>query len=247
MTSTATITKSAQSTTTTRLSADARDETTVVVVDTQQMIASGLSSVLATFERLIVVGSANTPGDAYPLVGKTRPDVVILDARIDAGAEAAVRRFADVSPRSVVLVLGLDESVVDIARMLIAGAGGYVTKNQPIEELVAAVFDVHAGRRVIAPELLDPLLDHVAHGAPIQLSQRQQCILQLLAEGSRPTDIAAALSISVSTLRNQLRGLLVRLGAHSQLEAVAIARRRGLLPHVTTARELATSRERSGS
>lgn len=214
---------------------------TVVVVETQQMIARGLSSVLATFGRMTVVGCAHTAHEAAAIVLDTQPHVVILDARIEGGGDAAVRRFALLSPESTVLVLGLDEPIIDIARMLTAGAGGYVTKHQPIEDLVRAIFDVRAGRRVIAPDVLEPLLDHVANGAPMELSDRQHRVLQLLADGVRTVDIAAALGISVSTLRNQLRGLLVRLGAHSQLEAVAIGRRRGLL------NDSASSRDRGGS
>ena len=237
MASTISTTYTARTTTQRSTAADGRNEVTIAVVETQQMVASGLSSVLATFAPLTVVGCANTPEEAYELVRGTQPLVVILDARIDGGGEAAIRRIAQLSPISIVLVLGLNEPIVDIARVLTAGAGGYVTKHQPIEELVAAVFDVQAGRRVIAPEVLEPLLDHVAHGLPMDLSDRQRRVLHLLADGMRTTDIAAALGVSVGTLRNQLRVLLVRLGAHSQLEAVAVARRRGLLADTPSPRE----------
>lgn len=229
MTSATRATQNVHLTTFARTMAAPASEVTVLVVETQQMVGCGLTSLLATFDRLRVVGCAHTSNDAVNLVGEAQPQVVILDARIEGGAEAAVRRFTEVSSGSAVLVLGLDEPVLEIARALTAGASGYVTKHQPIEELVAAVFDVRAGRRVIAPEALDPLLDHVAHGSPMELSERQRHILQLLADGSRATDIAVNLGINVGTLRNQVRGLLIRLGAHSQLEAVAIARRCGLL------------------
>ncbi len=241
MTLTITATENAQTATRKRPANGPTTTVTVLVVETQQMVASGLSSVLATVERLSVVGCTHTADRAGHLIRETQPDVVILDTRIQGGSERAVRHIAQISPLSTVLVLGLDEPIVDIARVLAAGAGGYVTKHQPFEELVNAVFDVRAGRRVIAPEVLVPLLDHVAHGRPMELSDRQQRLVLLLADGIRTADIAAALGVSVGTLRNQLRGLLVRLGAHSQLEAVAIARRRGLL------RNPPSSGERVGS
>ncbi len=202
--------------------------TTVAVIGAQRMMASGLASVLGTFASIDAVGCSHTIDEGVRAVIESQPDVVVLDADI-AAVEQTVARLRATCPASAVIVLGHPEPIVDAARSLAAGAAGFVLKQQPIEELVDAIAQVREGRRVIAPSLLDPMLDHLARPATTRLPDRQLTILRLIAAGHDTRQIADRLGVTVSTLRNQIQSLFVRLGAHSKLEAVAIARRSGLL------------------
>ena len=113
-----------------------------------------------------------------------------------------------------------------------AGCVGYITKGSDLGQLADAVRKAHDGEPLVSPDMLPKILRRIradAHAAPIALSKRELEVLQLLSEGNANDQIASALFLSVHTVRTHIQNFIGKLGAHSKLEAVAMAVRKGLV------------------
>jgi DNA-binding NarL/FixJ family response regulator len=204
-----------------------------VVVDDHEMFADALVAALSAEPGIGVAGRAASAAEARDLLARTDDiDIVLMDYRLPDGLGTDLA--ADVHRRHplarILLVSALtDDSVLETA--LRAGCAGYVSKSEPLAQLIAAVRAVHAGATAISPLLLAELMDrrHRDPGGRAQLTDRELAVLKLLAQGDTPPEISAALGISANTLRNHAQRAIVKLGAHSRLEAVTIAVRAGLI------------------
>lgn len=207
--------------------------TTVLIVDDQVMVASGLLAVLQTYPSVRPLAMAHRLESAKVLAAQLRPDVIILDYRLpDGQVPAAIPELRRLSGAAVVILSAISE-IAAVAAALAAGATGFLLKEQPVEELVSAITRAAAGERVIAPALMGPLLDELgSQTTRMEVTPRQRQILSLLAMGASTQQMAADLHLSVNTVRKQIHATIGRLGAHSKLEAVAIARREHLLDAV---------------
>lgn len=205
---------------------------TVLLVDDHQMVAEGLSMALAG-QGLAVLGRAATLDEGVRLAGELRPAVVLLDFRLpDGDALDGIPRLNEVVPDAFVVVLTAVADERTAADVLSSGAAGYLTKDLPIAELVAGVQAAARGEVAVPPALMARVLRRLRgpdlpSGA--SLSERELETLTLLADGSGVDGVAAALFISRNTARKHVQAVLTKLNAHSQLEAVAIARKAGLL------------------
>lgn len=206
----------------------------VLIVEDQRMIADLLSAMLAREDDIEVVGWARTASEARAQATAGQPDVVLMDFRLPDGDGIAVTRQLreDHEDVAVVMVTAAESDTV-LTAALQAGCSGYITKGQSSAEVVAAVRTAHEGGSTIAPELLAralPRLSGRTSGSDRSpLTPRQLQVLQLLARGSSTSEIADQLGVSPNTVRNHTQAVLTRLDAHSKLEAVAVARREGLL------------------
>jgi DNA-binding NarL/FixJ family response regulator len=206
----------------------------VLIADDQPLMRAGFRAVLEAsgFE---VVAEAADGEEAIRAAGRHKPDVVLMDVRMPGtdGIEAT-RRL----PRDRVLVLttfGLDEYIVEALR---AGASGFLTKDAPTHELVAAVRAVAAGDAVLSPAVTRRLLDRVArrlpsaagspHGAEA-LTEREREVLRLLASGLSNAEIAAALVVAEPTVKTHVSNLLGKLGLRDRVQAVIYAYENGLV------------------
>lgn len=205
----------------------------VVVVDDHDMVAEALIRVLGDEPDIEVVGRTGSAAGAVDLVETARPDLAIVDYRLPDGNGAATAvRLRAVSPGTqVVMVTGSPQDEVLMAAVE-AGCRGFMTKDRAVAELVSAVRIVHGGGAFVPASALADLLprlsrDYQPTGA--DLTRREREVLDMLALGLATPDIAARLYLSVNTVRNHVQNLLAKLGAHSKLEAVAVARRHGLL------------------
>ena len=119
-----------------------------------------------------------------------------------------------------------------LARAIEAGCAGFLTKQKATADLVEAVRLVAWGEAVIPPAMLARLLPRFRRGGPgpaPQLTARERGVLEHLASGATTAGMAASFGVSVNTVRNHVQAILTKLGAHSRLEAVAIAAREGLI------------------
>ncbi len=202
----------------------------VLVVDDQVMVASGLMAVLQTYPDLCPLGVAHSLAGAMEMVPRLKPDVIVLDYRLADGLACstigALRELHD----AAVLVFSASGDIDAVTRSIANGASGFLLKEQPVDDLVAGIRKVALGQRVIAPALMGPMLDNlVGAKSRIELTPRQAQILQLLAQGVTTNEIAVDLGLSVNTVRNQIQSTIARVGAHSKLEAVSIALRENLI------------------
>ncbi len=205
----------------------------VMTVDDHEILRSGIKFSLLAFEDLELVGEAHSGEEALRLCDEFQPDVVLMDMLMPEmnGVETtqAIRsQFPQV--QVVVLTSFYDKDLVQ--RAMQAGAVGYLVKGVSADELAQAIRAAHAGRSILAPEAIEALVQ-AADSAPKpgkDLSVRELEVLALMAEGLSNAEIAQRLTISVSTVKYHVRGILSKLGAASRAEAVALALQHDLIP-----------------
>ena len=207
----------------------------VLIADDQPLMRAGFRTVLEATGSIEVVAEAGDGEEAIALAQRHEPDVILMDVqmpRLD-GIEAT-RRL----PRHRVLVLttfGLDEYIVEALR---AGASGFLTKDAPVNDLVAAVRAVAAGDAVLSPAATRQLLDRVGRRLPPvapaserqdDLTERELDVLRLLAAGMSNAEIAQALVVAEPTVKSHVSNLLSKLGLRDRVQAVIYAYETGLV------------------
>jgi DNA-binding NarL/FixJ family response regulator len=174
-----------------------------------------------------VVGQAEDGDCALTLFAQLAPDVTVVDLRMPRmdGVQliGALRARA---PEARILVLTHYQGDENIFQALKAGASGYLTKETPGEELLAAVRAVAAGQRFFPPEIAQRIASAATRP---QLTRREQQVLEQIADGASNRETAASLGISDRTVGLYVSSILSKLGARSRTEAVSIAVHRGIL------------------
>jgi DNA-binding NarL/FixJ family response regulator len=209
------------------------DNVRVMVVDDHELFLEALVGLLDQEPDLEVVGTARTIEYALRLAQRHEPDVVLMDHLLPdgEGTDAAARIVAMLPATKVVMVTQFADDNVFMAA-LDAGCAGYVTKDKSAKELLEAIRAVAEGEAAIPPGMLGRVLSRlrsVRQGPNVDLTPREREILRLMAQGLQTGEIAVRLGLSLSTVRNHIQNVLVKLGAHSKLEAVATAVRSGIV------------------
>ena len=196
------------------------------------IVRAGLVALFSLEEDFEVLAEAGTPDEAVDLAERTNPDVVLMDLQFGSqqtvtGADAT-RRIRALEAPPYVLVLTNYDSDSDILNAVEAGASGYLLKDAPPHELIAAVRAAAAGESALAPVIASRLLSRMR--APhISLSSREIQVLELVAAGRSNTDIARELFISETTVKSHLSHIFSKLDVSSRTAAVSAARRQGIL------------------
>ena len=129
-------------------------------------------------------------------------------------------------PDARVIVLTTFERDVEIQRTLKAGARGYLLKSMPPKQMLETIRQVHAGKKIVPPEIATGLAEHLGDEA---LSEREAEVLRHVASGARNRDIAERLFIAEETVKAHLKHIMGKLGASDRTQSVAIAARRGII------------------
>ncbi|MFE2407262.1 response regulator transcription factor [Kitasatospora sp. NPDC059408] len=197
----------------------------VVLAEDQGMVLGAFASLLDLQADITVVATATNGDDALAAVREHRPDVLVTDIEMPGrtGLDLAVElnRLGD---RTRVLIVTTFARSGYLRRAVDAGVAGYLLKDAPIGELAAALRRVHAGERVVSPELAVAAWD-----AADPLTGRERELLRAVAEGAGNAEIAARLCLAEGTVRNYLSSAMAKLGARNRTEAARIARTRGWL------------------
>jgi DNA-binding NarL/FixJ family response regulator len=211
----------------------------VLVVDDHDLFRVGLASMLGAHEDIEVVAQASRGNMAVRLASELRPDVVLMDMRLpDLSGPEATRAIVDHdgTVRVVALTVMAEES--DIAEEVCAGACGYLLKDSPIEDVVAAIRAAADGTAWLSPRAAQTVLERmrrehqnavVTLTADRALSPREVEVVQLVAAGLDNNQIAARLLISPRTAKNHVSSILSKLGVRNRLQAAIYAVRRGLV------------------
>ena len=207
----------------------------VVVVDDHRTLADLLAAALADHPDLHCTGVAYDIAGGLALIDRDVPDVVVMDVQFDGETRDGIDAAAEVAGRHpgtrVVLLTGILRP--DLAqRAADAGAAALLPKNGALDEVLTVLRSPESQGLFVHPSLLKTLLTTVPsqrRRAATDLTRRERDVLGLLFLGQDVRSIATDLGISPATCRGYVKSLLVKLGAHSQLEAVAIARRHGLV------------------
>jgi two-component system, NarL family, response regulator LiaR len=202
----------------------------VMIVDDHAVVRSGLSAFLLAFDDLEYVGEATGGEHAVRQCMALRPDVILMDLvmpEVD-GAEAT-RRIKEACPDVKVIALTSYKEDDLVQGALRAGALSYLLKNVSADELAGAIRAAHAGRSTLAPEAAQALIRAATETPDEGLTSRELEILQLMVAGESNPDIATRLFVSRSTVKFHVSNILMKLGAATRTEAVAIALQRRLV------------------
>lgn len=196
----------------------------VLIADDQALVRAGLAALLDLEPDITVVAQVGNGRDALTAVTEQEIDVALLDIEMPmlTGLEATQEISRGGSGTRCLIVTTFDRPGY-LRRALDAGANGFVVKDTPADQLAEAIRKVHAGLRVIDPQLAEQSL--VAGDTP--LSSREQEVLRESVEGASVKRIAAALHLSPGTVRNHLSSAIGKTGAHNRSEAAATALRNG--------------------
>ncbi|HMR47661.1 MAG TPA: response regulator transcription factor [Arachnia sp.] len=198
----------------------------VLVVDDHLVLAELIAQTIDASPDGECVAIAADIDAALSLAGSTRPDTIIMDAQLPSGdGVAALPGLRDSLPEARVIVLTGRPRPDRERAAFEAGAVGYLGKDAPLETLMDAVRNATRS----APARDPRLRERAAAAAAKALSPREREVLALLAEGRYVQEIAGELGLSVHTTRDYVKTILAKLGAGSQLEAVAMAAREGLV------------------
>jgi DNA-binding NarL/FixJ family response regulator len=214
----------------------------VVLVDDQALLRVGFRMILEAEADVEVVGEAADGAEAVAVTAATDPDVVLMDVRMPGvDGIAATERIASSGAAARVLILttfDLDEYVYAGLR---AGASGFLLKDAPPADLLAAVRTVAAGDAVLAPSATRRLIDRFADAAPAparpaaapdplaELTEREQEVFRLVAAGRSNREIAGELFVSEGTVKVHVSRLLAKLGLRDRVQAVVLAYESGIV------------------
>jgi DNA-binding NarL/FixJ family response regulator len=202
----------------------------VLVVDDHPVVRSGLLGMLGAADDLEVVGEAGDGDAALTEVLRLAPDVVLMDLRMPgtdgvAATEAIVAR----SPGTRVLVLTTFDTDADILRAVEAGATGYLLKDTPRADLVAAVRAASRGETVLAPPVAARLVRQARGAAGEALTPREVQVLAAVGRGLSNAQVGRELFIGEATVKTHLLRIFAKLGVDDRTRAVTIALERGIL------------------
>jgi DNA-binding NarL/FixJ family response regulator len=202
------------------------------LVDDHHLVREGLRLVLAGVDGLEVVGEASTHEEAFELVDRTRPDLLLLDLTFPEGdGLPLLRALKSLHPELRIVVLTMDRGSETVRQALVAGAQGYVVKGARTNDLLDAIAAVSNGERYLHSSVTAAIVDDSIrlNRSGAQLSIREREILTLLASGHSTSEVGAMLGISVHTVRRHVANLSDKLGIRGRGGLVRYAVEHGLI------------------
>ncbi len=210
------------------------------MVDDHELFLDALALRLESETSVVLVGRQTNVGDARAALALAEVDVLVVDASLHSenGLELIAEALHSKQVPGAVVVTAQD-TVELAAEAVRAGARGFVSKSDSVEDLIATIAAVHRGETHLPNRLLAGILEELQRSSRQDdelvrrldlLTDREREVLAMLASGIDRQTIAARLFISAHTVRTHVQRILTKLGVHSQLEAVSVALRAGLQP-----------------
>ncbi|HEX7590345.1 MAG TPA: response regulator transcription factor [Candidatus Limnocylindrales bacterium] len=205
----------------------------LLVVDDHEVVRQGLVSLLERREHFQVVAEAGTAAEAVEMARKFEPDLVVMDVRLpDGSGIEACREIRAEFPATRVVILTSYPDEEAVLSAIIAGASGYLLKQIRGRDLVSALESVGRGESLLDPAVTEKVLDRVRRIATgtytdemAQLTQQEQKILLLVAEGKTNKEIAAEVFLSDKTVKNYVSSILSKLNLERRAQAAAFVAR----------------------
>ncbi|MGA3030399.1 MAG: response regulator transcription factor [Candidatus Limnocylindrales bacterium] len=208
----------------------------LLVVDDHEVVRQGLVSLLERREHFQVVAEAGTAAEAIEMARKFEPDLVVMDVRLpDGSGIEACREIRAEFPGTRVVILTSYPDEEAVLSAIIAGASGYLLKQIRGRDLVSALESVGRGESLLDPAVTEKVLDRVRRIATgtytdemAQLTQQEQKILLLVAEGKTNKEIASEVFLSDKTVKNYVSSILSKLNLERRAQAAAFVARHRL-------------------
>jgi DNA-binding NarL/FixJ family response regulator len=205
----------------------------LLVVDDHEVVRQGLVSLLERREHFQVVAEAGTAAEALEMARKFEPDLIVMDVRLpDGSGIEACREIRAEFPRTRVVILTSYPDEEAVLSAIIAGASGYLLKQIRGRDLVSALESVGRGESLLDPAVTEKVLDRVRRIATgtytdemAQLTQQEQKILLLVAEGKTNKEIASDVFLSDKTVKNYVSSILSKLNLERRAQAAAFVAR----------------------
>jgi two-component system response regulator NreC len=204
----------------------------ILITDDHTLFRQGIKTLLGAESDLDIVGEAANGAEAVEKVSELRPDIVLMDIGMPGlSSFEATRQIKKARPDTKVLFLTMYDDEDYLVQCMEVGASGYVLKDSPAQQLLAAIRDVYRGGSYLSPRMLSQLVDDfrsrikTAHRQPrfATLTAREKEILKLLAEGESVKEIAAGLNLSVKTVEAHKFNLMRKLDIHNKAHLVQYA------------------------
>lgn len=200
----------------------------VLIADDHPVVREGLAAILRSERDIQVIGEATDGVDACALYDQHLPDVVMLDLRMPRkdGLQVVTELMSSRRPKPRIIVMTTYETEEDVRRALQAGAKSYLVKGALPEQILETVRRVAAGEALVPSRIASMLTESLGRA---ELSAREQQVLRQLAEGNSNKEIGQELKITEHTVKAHVKSILAKLGAVGRTEAIALARKRGLI------------------
>jgi two-component system NarL family response regulator len=200
----------------------------VLIADDHPVVREGLAAILRSERDFQVIGEATDGVDACALYDQHLPDVVMLDLRMPRkdGLQVVTELMSSRRPKPRIVVMTTYETEEDVRRALQAGAKSYLVKGALPEQIIETVRRVAAGEALVPSRIASMLTESLGR---VELSARELQVLRQLAEGNSNKEIGQTLKITEHTVKAHVKSILAKLGAVGRTEAIAIARKRGLI------------------
>ena len=199
----------------------------ILIVDDHAMVRFALTEAIQRHSDLTLVGEAQNGRSAVALYRKLRPDVVTMDFKLpDQDGDQVVAEIRAEFPEARVVLLSIFENSESIWRATQAGVLGYVSKAAKVAEVIKAIRSIAVGKTYFSNGLEEKL---AARQRQESLTPRELAVLELVAVGHSNKEIAAALNLSLSTVKLHLQNIFSKLGAQDRTQATAAAFQRGIV------------------
>ena len=207
----------------------------ILIAEDHTVLAQALGTMLGFDAAFKVVGTVPSGDEAIKACVELKPDVVLMDYKLRGlnGIEAT-KEISRLVPSTRVLILSMYDNQETVVGAVAAGAAGFLPKNVDREELKRAIHAIAEGKGFLHPEVTMPFLERIGAMAKKvdsreRLTDREQVVLQELAQGKPTKEIAGTLVVSEETVKTHLAHIYQKLGVNDRVQAVALALRRGLV------------------
>jgi two-component system invasion response regulator UvrY len=205
----------------------------VILIDDHSIVRDALKQTISAEKDIRILGEANSGQEGIKLVQNTRPHVVILDFMLpDMSGLDVTKKLLHWDPDLKILILTSAVNDLIPFRLLEAGAHGYITKEATAEELIRTIHSLHAGQRVISPEIASRLaltkVDYNA-GAFTVLSEREYEVMMLVIGGHQVKEIAKILQVDPKTIHSYRSRIFEKLNVKNDMSLTLLAMRHGIL------------------
>lgn len=199
----------------------------LLIADDHEIYRDGLAGLFDLQKDMTVVAQASNGTQALQLFRKLQPDMMLLDLRMpEMDGLSVIRALRVEIPAARILVLTTFDTDEDIFASLRAGARGYLLKDTPRQEILAAVRAIYAGQKVIPPAVALKMAERLNQD---ELTAREEEVLRQMAVGKSNKEIGVALNIGEGTAKTHVNNILAKLGVAGRTEAVTLAIKRGIV------------------